>query len=119
MKKIDSSIVRSYKNRIVNIHPALLPKFGGRGMYGEFVHRAVLDSGEKVSGASVHIVDDEYDHGPVILQKQVPVLHDDTPATLAARVLEAEHLMYPEVIRLFAGGKIRIDGPHVRIEDQA
>ena len=118
LKKLDPEVVRAYRNRIVNIHPALLPKFGGKGMYGEHVHRAVLEAGERVSGATVHLVDDEYDHGPVVLQREVDVLPSDTPVSLAARVLEAEHSLYPEAIRLFAEGKVRIDGPHVRIEDK-
>jgi phosphoribosylglycinamide formyltransferase-1 len=109
MKKIDPMIVRQYRNRIVNIHPALLPEFGGRGMYGMNVHRAVLTSGARTSGASVHIVDEEYDHGRVLLKKTVPVLPDDTPETLAARVLAVEHELYPETIRLIAEGQLALD----------
>jgi phosphoribosylglycinamide formyltransferase-1 len=109
MKRIDSSIVRKYKNRILNIHPALLPKFGGKGMYGMRVHEAVIAAKEKISGATVHIVDDEYDHGPIVLQKQIDVSENDTPSTLAAKVLEIEHELYPEVIRLFAESTVEID----------
>ena len=109
MKKIDPMIVRQFRNRIVNIHPALLPEFGGRGMYGMNVHRAVLASGATTSGASVHLVDDEYDHGRVLLQKTVPVLPDDTPDSLAARVLAVEHELYPETIRLIAEGQLTLD----------
>ena len=109
MKKIDPIIIKQFRNRIVNIHPALLPEFGGRGMYGMAVHRAVLASGASTSGASVHIVDEEYDHGRVLLQKPVPVLHDDTPETLAARVLAVEHDLYPETIRLIAEGQLTLD----------
>lgn len=109
MKKIDPTIIRRFTNRIVNIHPALLPEFGGRGMYGMNVHRAVLASGASTSGASVHIVDEEYDHGRVLLQKPVPVLPGDTPETLAARVLAVEHKLYPEAIRLIAEGQLALD----------
>jgi phosphoribosylglycinamide formyltransferase-1 len=115
IKKIDPNIVRAFKNRIVNIHPALLPKFGGKGMYGIHVHEAVIASKEKFSGASVHIVDEEYDHGPIVLQKTVQVEPDDTPETLATKVLQIEHDIYPEAIRLFAEGRVRVDGQKVII----
>lgn len=90
------------KGRVLNIHPALLPKFGGTGMYGHHVHEAVLASGDKESGCTVHIADHEYDHGPIVLQKRVPVLPDDTPDTLAERVFQAECEAYPEAVRLVA-----------------
>jgi phosphoribosylglycinamide formyltransferase-1 len=106
MKRIPKQMIVAYRNRIVNIHPALLPKFGGKGMYGLHVHEAVLAAGESVSGATVHVVDEEYDHGPIVVQRQVPVRSDDTPETLAARVLEVEHLIYPEALLLFAAGKV-------------
>jgi formyltetrahydrofolate-dependent phosphoribosylglycinamide formyltransferase len=109
MKKIDPMIVKTFKNHIINIHPALLPKFGGSGMYGLHVHRAVIASKDKISGASIHIVDEEYDHGPVVLQKSVPVEANDTPESLAARVLKIEHEIYPEAIRLFAEGKVKVN----------
>jgi len=96
-----------YLGRVMNIHPALLPSFGGKGMYGMHVHRAVLAAGCKVSGCTVHFVDNEYDHGKIIVQKCVPVLPDDTPETLAARVFEQECIAYPEAIALFAAGKIK------------
>ena len=99
----------AYRNRILNVHPALLPKFGGPGMYGERVHEAVLASGDRVSGVTVHLVDEEYDHGPVVAQTQVPVLPDDTPGTLAAKVLEQEHILYPETIQRIATGEIDLD----------
>jgi phosphoribosylglycinamide formyltransferase-1 len=100
-----------YPGRIINIHPALLPAFGGKGFFGHKVHRAVLASGERTSGCTVHFVDREVDHGPVILQRTVPVLPGDTEETLAARVLEQEHLAYPEAIQLFARGRVGlIDG---------
>lgn len=91
-----------YNGRVLNIHPALLPKFGGQGMYGHHVHEAVLAAGEKESGCTVHIADLEYDHGPIVLQKRVPVLPDDTPETLAERVFQAECEAYPEAVRLVA-----------------
>ena len=104
-----------FAGRVMNIHPALLPAFGGKGMYGQHVHEAVLESGARVSGCTVHFVDDHFDHGPIILQRTVPVLDDDTPETLAARVFEQECEAYPEAIRLFATGWIVIDGSRARI----
>jgi phosphoribosylglycinamide formyltransferase 1 len=94
--KLEPCLIGSFK--IMNIHPALLPKFGGAGMYGHFVHEAVLKAGEQESGATVHWVDGDYDHGEIILQNRVPVFDIDTPETLAARVLEVEHEIYPEAI---------------------
>jgi formyltetrahydrofolate-dependent phosphoribosylglycinamide formyltransferase len=96
-----------FTGRVMNIHPALLPAFGGKGMYGHHVHEAVLESGARISGCTVHWVDDHYDHGPIILQRTVPVLDDDTPDTLAARVFEQECEAYPEAIRLFAAARSR------------
>lgn len=104
-----------YENRVVNIHPALIPAFCGKGFYGEKVHRAVLEYGAKVSGCTVHFVDNEYDHGPIILQKTVPVLDDDTPESLSARVFEMECEAYPEAIQLIAEGRVRTEGRHVRL----
>ena len=104
-----------YRWRIMNIHPSLLPLFGGRGMYGERVHRAVLESGMKVTGCTVHFVDEGYDTGPIILQRCVPILDDDTPETLAARVLPIEHETYIEAIRLFVQGRLRVEGRRVRV----
>jgi phosphoribosylglycinamide formyltransferase 1 len=100
-------IPKDFHGRVMNIHPALLPAFGGKGMYGRHVHQAVLAAGVKESGCTVHFVDNEYDHGPVIVQRRVPVLKDDTPETLAARVFEEECEAYPEAIRLYAEGKLR------------
>lgn len=91
-----------FEGRMINVHPALLPKFGGQGMYGHHVHEAVLAAGETESGCTVHIADHEYDRGPVLVQKKVPVLPGDTPETLAARVFEAECEAYPEAIRIMA-----------------
>jgi phosphoribosylglycinamide formyltransferase-1 len=108
-------IPRHYENRILNIHPSLLPSFGGKGMFGMKVHQAVLDCGSKVSGCTVHFVDAEYDKGPIILQRTCPVLDDDTPETLAARVFEEEKIAYPEAIRAFAEGRLHIEGRRVRI----
>lgn len=99
-----------FENRVINIHPALIPSFCGKGFYGERVHRAALEYGVKVSGCTVHFVDNDYDHGPIILQRTVPVLPNDTPATLAARVFEAECEAFPEAIRLFAAGRLRVEG---------
>lgn len=107
--KIEPNMVKRFKNRMLNIHPALLPKFGGKGMYGHFVHEAVLKAGEKESGCSVHLVDDQFDHGAVILQRKVPVLPGDDPQTLAARVLEQEHALFPEAIRAFVHSPIYPD----------
>ena len=108
MKMLGNNVIQHFKGRILNIHPALLPKYGGKGMYGIRVHEAVLASGEKISGATVHLVNDEYDRGKIILQKEVPVIEGDTPETLAKRVLEIEHFIYPEALRLIASGKIII-----------
>lgn len=115
MKKIDSIIIQRYRNRMLNIHPALLPAFGGPGMYGMRVHEAVIAQKATVSGATVHIVDEEYDHGTIVLQRNVAVLPDDTPETLASKVQNIEHELYPEAVRLFAEGQIVIDGQHARV----
>ena len=109
MKKLGPRTLGRYRNRVLNVHPALLPKFGGRGMYGERVHAAVIAAGESVSGVSVHLVDEEYDRGPVIAQSQVPVLPSDTPDTLAARVLQREHTLYPQTIQRIATGQLDLD----------
>jgi formyltetrahydrofolate-dependent phosphoribosylglycinamide formyltransferase len=104
-----------YSGRVLNIHPALIPAFCGLGFYGDRVHRAVIASGVKVSGCTVHFADDTYDTGPIILQEAVPVFDNDTPETLAARVREVEKRLYPEAIRLWAQGRLRIEGRRVRI----
>ena len=104
-----------YVGRVMNIHPALVPAFCGKGYYGHHVHEAVLEYGAKVSGCTVHFADRVYDHGPVIVQKTVPVLDDDTPETLAARVFEKECEAYPEAIQLFAEGRLKIEGRRMRI----
>lgn len=104
-----------FRNRVINIHPALIPAFCGKGMYGHHVHEAVLAAGAKVSGCTVHFADNQYDHGPIIVQRSVPVRDDDTPDTLAARVFEHECEAYPEAIRLFAEGRLRVEGRRVRV----
>lgn len=108
-------IPEAYHGRIMNVHPALIPAFSGQGMYGERVHQAVLDYGVKVTGVTVHFVNDEYDRGPVIAQSTVAVEEDDTVETLAARVQEEERDLYPKAIQLFAEGRLRIEDGHVRI----
>lgn len=102
MKLLPEEVVREYHGRILNIHPALLPKFGGQGMYGMFVHEAVIAARETESGATIHFVDAEYDRGPVFLQRTVPVLPNDTPESLRERVLKLEHELLPEAIAKFA-----------------
>lgn len=112
---VGAQIVRAFPHRIINIHPALIPSFCGVGMYGHYVHEAVLAYGAKISGATTHFVDEEVDHGGVIMQKSVPVLEGDTPETLAARVLTVEHEILPETVRLFCAGKLGVDGRHVHV----
>lgn len=104
-----------FVGRVMNIHPALIPSFCGKGYYGHYVHEAVLQYGTKVSGCTVHFVDDQYDHGPIVVQRVVPVLDDDTPDALARRVFQQECEAYPEAIRLFAQRKLHIDGRRVGI----
>jgi len=104
-----------FENRVINIHPALIPAFCGKGFYGHRVHEAVLEYGAKLSGCTVHFVDNRFDHGPILLQRSVPVLADDTPAALAARVFAAECEAYPEALRLIAAGRVSIDGRKVRV----
>ena len=117
MKILSPTVVRAYKNKILNIHPALLPTFGGEGMYGIHVHEAVIGSGVKVTGVTVHLVDEIYDHGAIIVQKCVPVLGDDTPETLQQRVLPHEYELYSEAIQLFAEGKVEIKDNRAYIKD--
>jgi len=104
-----------FAGRVLNIHPALIPAFCGPGMYGSRVHQAVLDAGVKVTGCTVHFVDNQYDHGPIIWQQPVPVFDDDTADTLAKRVFEVEKEAYPHVLRLLAGGRIKLDAGRVTI----
>jgi folate-dependent phosphoribosylglycinamide formyltransferase PurN len=107
-----------FAHRVMNIHPALIPAFCGHGMHGRHVHAAVLERGCTVSGCTVHFCDNEYDHGPIILQRCVPVESDDTPETLAARVFAAECVAYPEAIRRYAAGRLRIEGHRVHTQPE-
>jgi phosphoribosylglycinamide formyltransferase-1 len=109
MKLLPISVVRKYRNRITNIHPALLPKYGGKGMYGHYVHEAVLTAGEKESGATVHLVDEIYDHGKILMQVKVPVYPDDTPDILAERVLKVEHELYPLALEKLIKGRYALE----------
>jgi phosphoribosylglycinamide formyltransferase-1 len=113
LKKIPFAVVRQYRNRIFNVHPALLPKFGGPGMYGHHVHEAVLAAGETISGATVHLVDEEYDRGPIVLQKSVAVTPTDTLETLAEKVLKVEHEIYPLALAALAENRLQIEGSNV------
>jgi phosphoribosylglycinamide formyltransferase-1 len=110
MKKLGPKTLACYRGRVVNMHPALLPKFGGKGMYGHHVHEAVLAADEKESGATVHIADAEYDEGRILAQKKVPVMAGDTADSLAARVLEVEHQLYAETLQRIASGEIELEG---------
>ncbi len=101
MSVLQPKLIERFRNRIINIHPSLIPKYCGMGMYGHHVHEAVLAGGEKESGATVHFVDEGVDTGKIIIQRSVPVLEGDTPDTLAARVLEVEHTILPEAVRRF------------------
>ena len=96
---IPSNLTRAFPHRIINIHPALLPRYGGKGMYGHHVHKSVIEAGEKCSGISIHYVDEKYDEGKIIFQHECPVLESDTPGTLAARIHQLEHLHFPRVIK--------------------
>jgi len=106
MKKLGPKTLSHFRGRILNIHPALLPKFGGEGMYGIHVHEAVIAAGEKESGVTVHFVDEQYDTGAILAQTRVPVRPDDTPETLATRVLEQEHVLYAETLQRIVTGEI-------------
>jgi len=118
MRKIGPRVVRAYPHRIINVHPSLVPAFGGPGMYGSHVHEAVLAYGAKVSGCTVQFINEEYDAGPIILQRPVPVLEEDSLETLAARVLVEEHTAYVEAIKLFAEGRLKVEGRRVRVAPQ-
>jgi phosphoribosylglycinamide formyltransferase 1 len=113
MKKIPAPIIAAYRNRIVNIHPGLLPAFGGPGLYGEKVHQAVLDYGAKISGVTVHFIDEEYDHGPVIFQASTAVRDTDDAHALAARVLRIEHESLWRVCEAISQGRITVKGRRV------
>jgi phosphoribosylglycinamide formyltransferase-1 len=115
MRILTPVLIRPYLYKMINIHPALLPKFGGEGMYGHHVHEAVIKAKEKESGATVHFVTEGVDAGPIILQGSVKVLPTDTPETLAERILKVEHRIYPEAVSLFCGGKIKVINGRVQI----
>jgi phosphoribosylglycinamide formyltransferase 1 len=119
MRILTPAVVQAFPNRILNIHPALLPAFGGHGMYGRHVHEAVLKSGVKFSGCTVHFVDEGTDTGPIVLQAVVPVLDSDTPASLAERVLIEEHRIYPRALGLYCEKRLRIEGKRVLILEKA
>jgi phosphoribosylglycinamide formyltransferase-1 len=108
-----------YEGRTLNVHPSLIPAFCGTGFYGSRVHEAVLESGVKLSGATVHLTDEQYDTGPILLQEAVPVREDDTVESLAARVQEAERRLVPRAVQLFAEGRVRVEGHRTRIADPA
>ena len=115
LNMIAENFVKAFPDRIINIHPSLIPSICGKGYYGLNVHRAALEYGVKISGCTVHFVDEHYDSGAIILQRCVPVLEDDTPETLQARVLEEEHRALPEAVRLLTTGKVRKEGRKVII----
>ena len=115
MKMLPQNIVKHYECRILNIHPGLLPEFGGKGFYGMRVHEAVINTGKRESGATVHFVDEIYDHGPIILQKKVEVMETDTPESLAARVLKLEHELFPEVVKAFCENRIIMENNKPKI----
>ncbi|HEU5299532.1 MAG TPA: phosphoribosylglycinamide formyltransferase [bacterium] len=115
MRILGPAFIGQFPARIMNIHPALLPSFGGLGMYGERVHKTVLDSGVKFSGCTIHFANEAPDGGPIIVQAIVPVRDDDTVETLASRIAKEEHRLYPEAVRLFAEGRLRVVGRRVFI----
>lgn len=108
MKKLGPKVLKQYKGRILNIHPSLLPKYGGKGMYGTHVHRAVIDAGEKTTGVTIHLVEEEYDTGEIIRQCEIEVLEGDTIDTLSKRVLEKENSFYVETLKLISEGVIKL-----------
>jgi phosphoribosylglycinamide formyltransferase 1 len=110
VKMVPSHVVQRFEGRMLNVHPALLPAFGGKGMYGSRVHHAVIASGARVSGVTVHLVDTQYDHGAIVAQWPVPVFPGDDAGTLAARVLRVEHVLYPRVIAAMAGNRLPLPG---------
>jgi phosphoribosylglycinamide formyltransferase-1 len=118
LKLIPANVISEYENRMINIHPALLPSFGGKGMYGIKVHEAVLESGAKLSGATVHFVDEKYDHGPILLQYPVQVLFSDTPKDLAGRILKYEHKLLPLAVHLITSGRVEVRDRRVFINGE-
>lgn len=117
LKRLSPWIIEKMPLKIINIHPGLLPFLGGQGMYGHHVHEAVIAMNMKITGVTIHFVDDKYDNGPIIAQECVPVLPDDDASTLAARVLKTEHSLYPRVIGWFARRSVRVEGRKVFIDD--
>lgn len=115
LKLIPNDLIENFKNKIINIHPALLPSFGGKGMYGMNVHRAVFDSSSKVSGATVHLVDNTYDTGKIVAQRCVDISDVKTPEDIAERVLKIEHQLLPEVVKAFAEDRVKIQSDRVVI----
>lgn len=109
MKIVEPAVVRNYRNRILNIHPALLPKFGGKGMFGINVHRAVIESGAKVSGLTIHLIDEEYDRGRILFQKSIKVDESDDEFSLQKKILQFEHKYYPFIIKKIEEGEIGLD----------
>lgn len=118
LKLVPENVIREYRNRMINIHPALLPMFGGKGMYGARVHEAVIESGTKLSGATVHFVDEKYDHGPILLQYPVRVYYSDTPPVLAKRILKYEHKLLPLAVHLISTGRVEVRGRRVYIDGE-
>lgn len=115
LKLIPNDLIENFKNKIINIHPALLPSFGGKGMYGMNVHRAVFDSSSKVSGATVHLVDNTYDTGKIVAQRCVDISDVKTPEEIAERVLKIEHQLLPEVVKAFSEDRVKIQSDRVVI----
>ncbi|MBD3235970.1 MAG: phosphoribosylglycinamide formyltransferase [Candidatus Eisenbacteria bacterium] len=115
MQRIPPLVVERFEHRMTNIHPALLPLFGGQGFYGSRVHQAVFDAGMKVSGPTVHLVDDQYDHGPILMQRAVPIDDCRSPEEIAERVLVEEHELYPRALGLLAAGRFCIEGGRARL----
>ena len=115
LKRVPDAVVAAFQHRVLNVHPSLLPAFGGAGWYGRRVHQGVLDAGCRVSGATVHLVDGGYDTGPIVLQEAVRVEPDDTAETLAARVLAVEHRILPQALQLLARDRLRVEDGRVRV----
>ena len=119
LKLVQPELIDKYRNKITNIHPALLPSFGGKGFYGMKVHEAVIEAGCKVSGVTIHLVNEKYDRGAIISQRTLPVFDDDSPESLAERVLKIEHEIYPEALQLFEESRVQVINSVARIIDKA
>lgn len=118
LKLIPRNVIEEFENRMINIHPALLPSLGGKGMYGARVHRTVIENGMKISGATVHFVDDKFDHGPILLQFPVQVYYSDTPQRLADRILQFEHKLLPLAVQLITTNRVEVRGRRVFIDGE-